>query len=224
MMFGAAPPAGSATTMRANAAWVIALSTMVTAACAGGAAQPHPSASAATTSGGPVAACVVGEWTSAQIILQASSPAGSAGLSGGSGIIVRVDPLGKTDVDFTIMEPAKFSATAGEAALTGQFRYSGHATGRIRTGDATATSGTWEPVGKSDFSDVRITVDLSDPVKIRPFDNVPITPLIAGDHQSGGAVEADPLLSRAQYRCGGNTLSLTKTDGSGLTWQLSRKP
>jgi hypothetical protein len=196
---------------------------MVTAACAGGAAQPHSSDGATSASAGPVAKCVVGEWTSAQVGLQAGGPAASASLSGGSGIIVRVDPSGKTEVDFTVMDPARFSASAGEAALTGQFRYSGHAVGRIRTGDATSRTGPWEPVGTADFSDVRITVDLSDPVMVRAFENVPITPLIAGDHQAGGAVEADPMLSRAQYQCGSNTLTLSKADGSGLMWQLSRK-
>jgi hypothetical protein len=122
------------------------------------------------------------------------------------------------------MDPAKLSATNGESALSGQFRYTGHATGQVRTGDATSQSGPWEPLGKADFSDVRITVDLSDPIKIRPFDNVPITPLIAGDKQSGGAIEADPMLGPGQYQCGANTLTIGKTDGSGLVWQLSRKP
>lgn len=171
-----------------------------------------------------MAKCVVGQWTSAQVGLQTSGPAGNASLSGGAGIIVRVDPSGKTEVDFTTMDPAKFSVSTGEAALSGQFRYSGHASGRIRTGDATSTTGTWEPVGQADFSDVRITVDLSEPVKVRAFDNVRISPLIAGDQQSGGAIEADPMLGQAQYRCGANTLSLSRADGSGLTWQLSRKP
>lgn len=203
---------------------LIGLSTMVSAACATGAGQPQPSASSAGATGGRVAACVVGDWTSAQVNFGTSTPAGEANLSGGSGVIVHVNANGKTDIDFTGMEPAKFAAKSGETRLSGQFRYSGHATGQIRTGDATSTSGTWEPVGKADFSDVRITVDLNEPIKIRPFDNAPIGPLIAADKQSGGAVEADPLLGKAQYQCGTNTLMLGRTDGTGLTWQLSRKP
>lgn len=211
--------------MRLSATVVIGLSTMVSAACATGAAQPQSSASsAATATGGPVAACAVGDWTSAQVTTQASSPAGEATISGGGGVMVRISGTGRAEVDFAAMDPVRFSATNGEASLSGQFRYSGHATGQIRTGDATSTSGTWEPVGKADFSDVRITVDLSDPVKLRPFDNVPISPLIAGDRQAGGAVEADPILGRANYTCGTNSLTLTKLDAGGLTWQLSRKP
>jgi hypothetical protein len=167
---------------------------------------------------------VVGDWTSAQIALQTDSQAGKAGLSGGGGVIVRVSSSGQTDVDFALMEPGRFSASNGEATIAGQFRYLGHASGRIRTGDATSTSGSWEPVGKVDFSDVRITVELSDPIKARVFENVPLSALVPGDPNSGGAVEADPLLGRSQYRCGSNTLSLSRADGTGLTWELSRKP
>jgi hypothetical protein len=211
--------------MRLSAALLIGLSTMVSAACATGGAQPQSSASSAgTATGGPVAACVVGEWTSAQLTTQASSPAGEASVSGGGGLILRVSGNGRAEVDFTAMDPVRFSVTNGEASLGGQFRYSGHATGQIRTGDATSTMGTWEPVGKADFSDVRITVDLSDPVKARPFDNVPLSPLIAGDSQAGGVVQADPVLGRANYTCGTNTLTLARPEALGLTWQLSRKP
>ncbi len=202
----------------------IGLSTLVCAACANGVAQPQSSASdTASTSPGPVAACVLGTWSTTGVSLQASAPAGEASLSGGGGVFVRVAPDGKTDIDFDTMDPANFAATNGEAALTGQFRYGGHASGQIRTGDATSTSGTWEPVGKTNFSAVRITVDLTDPIKLRPFDNVPLTPLIVGDKQMGGDVEADPMLTRSNYTCGTGTLTLSRSDGTGLTWQLTRK-
>jgi len=211
--------------MRLSAAVVIGLSTMVSAACATDGAQPQSSASNARgATGGPVAACAVGEGTSAQLTTQASSPAGEASVSGGGGVMLRISGNGNAEVDFATMDPVHFSATNGEAALTGQFRYNGHATGQIHTGDAASTSGIWEPVGKADFSDVRITVDLSDPIKLRAFDNVPISPIIAGDKQTGGIVEADPVLARANYICGPNTLTLTRPDAGGLTWQLSRKP
>ena len=78
-------------------------------------------------------------------------------------------------------------------------------------------------MGKTDFSAVRITVDLTEPIPIRPFDNAPLSSVIGGAKQIGDAVEVDPLLAKSNYSCGPGTLTLTRSDGTGMTWQLNRK-
>jgi hypothetical protein len=171
-----------------------------------------------------VAACVVGNWQSTEASLVAGGPLGSGSASGGSGVKVKVAATGVTEVDFTGMQPIMFSGTAVGTTVKGQFMHVGKATGQIRTGDATSFDGMWEPVGNANWGDVKVTLDLTEPLKVKPFDNVPIANAVdnATNTQTGGIVDVDPLLGKAKYECGTNTLILTPEDNRGVTWKLTK--
>jgi hypothetical protein len=171
-----------------------------------------------------VAACAVGNWQSTEASLVAGGPLGNGSVSGGSGVKVEVEATGQTEVDFTGMQPIMFSGTAMGATVKGQFVHTGKATGQIRTGDATSMSGTWEPVGKANWGDVKVTLELTEPLKAKPFENLPIASVVdnATNSQTGGVVDVDPLLGKAKYECGTNTLTLTPEDNKGVTWKLTK--
>jgi hypothetical protein len=87
-----------------------------------------------------------------------------------------------------------------------------------------AEEGTWEPVGKIDWSALRVTLELTKPVEVRLLDNAPIGDYIddAAD-QSGRAIETDPILGAGAYSCQGSTLVLKgTTDNDGLAWTLTK--
>jgi hypothetical protein len=174
--------------------------------------------------GGPVAACAVGEWETTEITGSATGMAGSGTVTGGAGATVKVGANGITEIDFTNMKPASFKATALNTAIEGTFVYAGTTSGQIRTGDATSQSGTWEPVGTIDWTNVKVTVDLTKPASLKLLDNVGIS-TYTGDKaaQSGGVVDVDPILGKAKYQCMGDTMTLSPVDGNGLTWELSNK-
>jgi hypothetical protein len=149
---------------------------------------------------------------------------GGGSISGGQGVLVKISPTGMTEIDFSAMQPAKFSATTSGTVATGTFVYFGTATGQIRTADKTSLQGTWELAGKADFSNVKITADLTAPVAARIFDKVPLTSYNGpGATQTAGVIDAAPLLGKGNYVCGSNTLTLSPAGNTGLTWSLTRK-
>lgn len=97
------------------------------------------------------------------------------------------------------------------------------------TGAPDATSGTgtasgaWEPVGQTDWRDLRVTLDLTEPVQARPLDNAPIGRYAAEvAEQTGGIVDVEPMLGFGRYRCEGDTLILNPDDDRGTTWTFER--
>jgi hypothetical protein len=85
------------------------------------------------------------------------------------------------------------------------------------------TSGTWEPVPPIDWGDVRVTVDLTEPVQARPFDNVRIGEVLGGGvDQTGNIVDVNPLFGRGAYECSGDQLVITPDEDAGLGWNLAR--
>jgi hypothetical protein len=199
------------------------------AGCADG-TTPGSSPSAGPTSGpaspgGAVAACVAGTWRSTTLSADAGSNQLNADLTGGSGITVRIGTTGATTLDFTGMEPVTFSAKVAGADVRGRFTYAGTATGTITTGAAsgnasTATAGTWAPVGDLNWKDTRLTVDLTEPLQARPFDNTPIGNYVG--EGTGNAVDIDPFFDRGSYRCSGDTLTLAPDDKGDIPWTLKR--
>jgi hypothetical protein len=206
------------------------LSCLVVAGCAAGGPGSGPSVSpttsAPTSAGvGPVAACVVGDWQTSATKLSTTGLLSSGSASGGGGVTLKVGAGGQTEVDFTPMQPVAFSGTASGAAVKGQFFYAGKASGQIRTGDATSMSGTWEPVGKANWADVLVTLELTEPITAKPFDKLPLANALndATNTQTGGVVDTDPLLGKAKYTCSGSVLTLAPEDNSGVTWELTKK-
>lgn len=205
------------------------LSSLVVAGCAAGGTGSTPSAAPTTgaptsAAGGPVAACVVGDWQTTGAKLSATGPLAGGSATGGGGVTVRIGDDGKTEVDFTPMQAIAFTGTAAGATAKGQFSYTGKASGQVRTGDATSTTGTWEPVGTANWADVKVTLDLTAPIQAKPFDKLPIADVVndATNKQVGGVVDVDPLLGKAKYTCGGDTLTIAPEDSAGVTWELSR--
>jgi hypothetical protein len=99
------------------------------------------------------------------------------------------------------------------------------ATGSAAPASAAAVEeGTWEPVGKIDWSALRLTLELSKPVEAKLLDNAPIGDYINdAANQSGQAIETDPILGAGAYSCQGSTLILKgDTSGDGLTWTLTK--
>jgi hypothetical protein len=167
-----------------------------------------------------VAACLVGNW-------QTDSVQGFTGLSGGSGAKLSVGSDGTILTDFTGMQPIGFTVKVAETNLKGRFVYSGQASGKISTDSTTATSGKWQPVGTVDWGKVRVTLDVTEPVVAKPFDNAPIADLLGektNPRQTGGVVDIAPMLGSGTYTCQGTTtLILAPQDSQGLKWTFTKK-
>jgi hypothetical protein len=199
------------------------------AGCADGNAPssgPTSPTSAPASGGGAVAACVVGDWRTTALSADAGNSSVNADLTGGSGIAVRIGGTGATTVDFTGMQPVTFTAKVAGADVRGRFTYAGTATGQINTGPAASATGSagatgsWQPVGDLNWNETRLTVDLTEPVQARPFDNTPIGRYV-GDG-TGNAVDIDPFFDRGSYRCDGDTLTLTPDQDGDIPWILKR--
>lgn len=190
---------------------------------------PTPSASptvttTATPGTGQAAACLTGDWRTTGATGRAGTGDASAQLSGGSGVAVTIQPDGAVTADFSGMQPVDFSAQVAGADVRGRFTYGGKVTGTISTTQgATATEGTWKPVPPVDWGDTRLTVDLTEPVQARPFDDVRIGDYVGdGVGQTGNVVDIDPFFGEGTYECQGSTIVLAPADGSGITWTLAR--
>jgi hypothetical protein len=201
-----------------------------------GATAPPASTGASTGTGAPVAGCVTGAWRSTAVSAQAASGSTSANFSGGSGVAVTVGANGETVIDFSTMRPVDFTTTALGSQVSGNFTFSGQVSGTVQTGTASPTAtpgpsgttatataaGTWEPVPPVNWGNTRVTVDLLEPVKVRPVDNVRIADYVGdGANRTGNVVNIEPLLGKGRYQCQGDNLVLTPQDG-GMSWTLTR--
>ncbi|HWG98935.1 MAG TPA: hypothetical protein VNV66_06340 [Pilimelia sp.] len=120
------------------------------------------------------------------------------------------------------------SPTAGATGTASPIATGTAAATASPTGDATATptgdqSGTWQPVGDINWDETRLTLDLTEPVQARPFDNVPIGQYVgSGAERSGNAVDIDPFFDNGRYTCQGDRLLLTPDDDGDIPWTLVR--
>jgi hypothetical protein len=193
---------------------------------------------------GNVAECVVGDWRSTGANATAHGGGASVTLTGAAGVTVKITDAGAATVDFSGMQPADFTARVAGAQVRGRFKYSGKATGTIRTGEASAgaptatgTTGptvmptmTWSATASPTASPTgaattgatgAATSGTWEPVP--PFDNVRIGEVLGGGvDQTGDVVDVNPLFGRGGYECNGNTLMITPDDEGGLGWILAR--
>jgi hypothetical protein len=141
--------------------------------------------------------------------------------SGGDGVSVTIDDRGRTTVSFTDMTPVAYRTHFGDTRVSGQFRYAGRATGQLATG--TGDTGDWRTVGSPDWSDTRVSVDITEPTDARLLENVPLDRYTGGDaERTGNAVDTSPLLADGTYRCEGGTVTVTPTGNRNLTWTLRK--
>jgi len=177
-----------------------------------------------TTGGGQgsVASCLVGSWKATSITGKLSGPVGGD-FTGGGGTLLTIDSGGKTQVDFGAMQPVTFTFSVSGNAVKGSFSYGGKVNGAVKS--PTGTTGTLEPSGAVDFSTLTVTVDLTAPVAQRVADKVSIAEFAGtGTANTGGAVDAQPILKKSQYECGSGTLKLSPPAGADDTgtWTFTK--
>jgi hypothetical protein len=185
---------------------------------AGSSGKTSAGASAATSSGastgapgtngtGAAAPCLVGSWKATGLSGKLSGLV-TGTFTGGGGTLLTVDSAGKAQVDFGSMQPVTFAFTVSGGDVKGSFGYGGKVSGTVKT--PTAATGTWEPAGTVDFSTLTVTVDLTSPAAVRVADKASIADFAGtGTADTGGAVDAQPVLKKSSYDCsGGTTLKL----------------
>jgi len=197
-------------------------------ASGGSSGAPSAGASAGssggTTGGGPgtAASCLVGTWKAANLTGKLSGVADGT-FQGGGGVLLTIDAGGKTQVDFGPMQPVAFTLSVTGNDVKGSFAYGGKINGSIKT-PASAT-GTLEPTGTVDFSTLTVTLDLTAPAAVRVADKTPLSEFTGtGTAETGGAVDAQPVLKKSAYDCSGSTLKLSTPQG-GIdtgTWTFSK--
>jgi hypothetical protein len=193
------------------------------------AAAPSGTPSAAqsgTATGGSLAgSCVAGNWRGTGMNTSFDAGNGAKGTaSGGSGVEVAISPDGRTVIDFSRMQPINFQADVGGNAFKGQFTYGGKVTGAVQVSSATASTGTWKPVGPSDWSNLIVSVEVTSPIQTK-IDNVKVSDYVnSNGGQSAGSVDAEPILREASFSCSGDGLTIGPPPGStvGGTWLLTR--
>jgi hypothetical protein len=176
------------------------------------------------TGGGVANPCVVGRWTStgATFAFGQGQARGSAG--GGGGLSLTVVPDGGVTIDFASMSPVIFSAVVNGTEIRGSFTYGGTAAGVVHV-DGSGATGTWKPVGASDWHTMTVTVDLVSPVRSRLVDHLKIADFATAEGgATGGSVDLQPIMQEARYECGATTLTLRPPAGSaaGGTWSFAR--
>jgi hypothetical protein len=191
-----------------------------------GSAAPTGSGSAGspTATGGVANPCVVGSWKSTGATFAFGTGAARGSASGGGGVSVAVARDGAVTIDFASMSPVIFSAMVAGTEIRGSFTYGGTAAGVVRV-DGSGTTGTWKPVGATDWHTMTVTVDPVSPVQSRLVDHIKIADFATSDGgATGGSVDLQPIMQEASYECGATTLTLRPPAGSaaGGTWQLVR--
>jgi hypothetical protein len=176
------------------------------------------STASSATGTGSAAQCLVGTWKATSLSGQLSAAGSSGSVEGGAGANLVIGADGKTTVDFTGMKPVNFTGDVAGNTIKGSFFYGGKVLGTVKT--ASGNSGTFEPVGTVDWNALKVTVEIASPPVGRIADNLPIAQFAgSGSAQTGTAVEAQPILKRAQY-----TLTLAPPAGQPNvgTWTLQK--
>ncbi|GAA2363923.1 hypothetical protein [Dactylosporangium salmoneum] len=177
-----------------------------------------------TTGGGQgsAATCLVGTWKADGLTGSLSGPV-NGNFSGGGGTLLTIDSAGKTQVDFGSMQPVTFTFAVSGNDVKGSFSYGGKVNGAIKT--PSGATGTLEPTGTVDFGTLTVTVNLTAPAAVTVADKMPITEFTgSGTTDTGGAVDAQPVLKKSQYNCSGNTLKLSPPAGGpdAGTWTFKK--
>ncbi|MGI5245601.1 hypothetical protein [Dactylosporangium sp. CA-139066] len=169
--------------------------------------------SGGTTGGGQgsAAQCLVGSWKADGLTGKLSGPVEGT-FNGGGGALMTIDSGGKTQVNFDPMQPVTFAFKVSGNDVKGSFAYGGKVNANIKT--PSSATGTLEPTGTVDFSSLTVTVDLTAPAAVRVADKMKITEFTgSGTADTGGAVDAQPVLKKSQYDCSGSTLKLSPPSG-----------
>jgi hypothetical protein len=169
-----------------------------------------------------VAECVVGDWRATGVEGRFDGMASEGTVEGGAGVSLAIDPEGVATVDFAGMEPVRFDGVVAEVDVSGEVTYHGQASGAVRT-DPDTTSGAWGPADTIDWSGVRVTADVAEPVEGRPLDETPIGDVIQeADEVTGDVIDVDPILGEGRFDCQDEVLVLRTETDAALTWNFTR--
>lgn len=186
------------------------------------AAAAPPAPSAAPFSG--FDPCVVGSWQAKSVALSAEQ----VKASGGRGVKMTIEPSGKTTLDFGSME----NILAGGSGMSFDFRYSGTATGTLKT----PSLGKFESENP-DYSKLKVSANAKIPGAgaVPVFKDTPVADLVkmasgmaAAAKGAPGApamgapkgIDSAPIFSSSAYECRPD--SLTLTGAQNLVWEFVR--
>jgi hypothetical protein len=204
---------------------------------AGGAASSGP-ALAAAPSVAPAAAsvvaaapltgfdpCVVGSFRAKSVTLNADQ----VKAAGGAGVTMRIEPSGKTALDFGSME----NVIASGSGMSFDFRYARTATGTLKT----PARGKFDSEN-SDYSKLKVTANVKVPGAgtVPMFKDTPIPELVkmasgmaaaakglpgaAGAAGAPKGIDSAPIFSSSAYECRPD--SLTLTGAQNVVWEFVR--
>jgi hypothetical protein len=224
----------------------VALPALLLAAAAGlaGCANAPGTISPTPTPTTPAApTCPQGGWKTTGVAATTAVGTVPVNMQGGADVKATIGADGAVSADFTGMKPVVYSATIAGAQVTGEFTYTGTASGKVdltATGAATSSSSTgtatptgsaapgnpWRLSGTVDWSQVKLTAKLTQPAALTVIDNVKLTDVTgAQTTQVGNVIDLQPLLRNGSYRCDGSAgLVITPTASGGPTvaWTFAR--
>jgi hypothetical protein len=182
--------------------------------------------------------CPQGSWKSSGVAATTAVGTVPVNMQGGADVKATIGADGAVSADFTGMKPVVYTATVAGAQVTGEFTYTGTASGKVdmtATGAATSTGtatssaapgNAWRLSGTVDWSQVKLTAKLTQPAALTVIDNVKLTDVTgAQTTQVGNVIDLQPLLRNGSYRCdGSNSLVITPTASGGPTvaWTFAR--
>ena len=145
--------------------------------------QQTPSSTGAppATGSGAAPTCVVGNWKSTSTTASGGAGGATVTLKGGTGSTLRIGPDGRTQADFTGMQPLTFTATALGKNITGQFTYSGTITGTVRFPAAGGPSGSGPNSSGPNSTIAPTAVVRAAPAAARPVDPAAAPEVVPGN-------------------------------------------
>lgn len=182
-------------------------------------AQTTPPGSPQAT--GQVAPCLIGEWQSTGVSEQEGDGVVDVTFSGGSDATLTIGEDGATTLDLSQSSPIEVSGSVAGVDVAGTLQYTGEGTAVLET-DSEADSGSWQPTD-TDWGDVRVTLDVTEPTEGRPLDEAPIGEAIdSADEWTGEVVDVDPVLGDGEYRCQNGQLEVD-AGSPGMTWTFTQQ-
>jgi hypothetical protein len=197
------------------------------AASAAAAVVDAPPAAFPSLAAGSFEPCLIGKWKSTKVTLSADAVTAE----GGAGVLLEIGPAGASSLDFAGMEEVH----AKMPAFKFDFRYSGRATGTLKT----PSPGVLES-SDTEWGRLRVTATANVPGmgKMPLLKETPVSQLAAlgtalGDEIASAqpaappapqGIDSSPVLSSSRYTCTADTLTLNPKEAKGATWVFAKQP
>jgi len=192
---------------------------------------------------GPPPGCTTGTWQSASTMATATRNNFTGTVSGGEGVRLSIEPSGASTADFSSMRPIDFAVAVGSDTVKGQYHYAGTSSATMgfarrssaspgttstphaaRSPGVHAASGTWQPIGNSNEDNLRVTLQLTQPVNRTPLNNVSVGSVTGPQNgQVGNVVDLRPVLRKGAYTCHDDTLTIRpEVKPVAVAWMFRR--